>query len=164
MLSLLKATWVLSQLLYNHSEPRTLCANPSSTSPQMVRIPSLHIPSHIPQISFMFQVPKSQQHTVRLTELTVSLNGVEVDLGKCLQMHISPLNNINNVKKKILAQRSEKGKNIIVSTITQTQGRICGFIALCREDWKWMVYIQSYDAEKKEQSDAHTVDKNENNW
>lgn len=112
----------------------------------------------------MFQVPKSQQHTVRLTELTVSLNGVEVDLGKCLQMHISPLNNINNVKKKILAQRSEKGKNIIVSTITQTQGRICGFIALCREDWKWMVYIQSYDAEKKEQSDAHTVDKNENNW
>lgn len=110
MLSLLKATWVLSQLLYNHSEPRTLCANPSSTSPQMVRIPSLHIPSHIPQISFMFQVPKSQQHTVRLTELTVSLNGVEVDLGKCLQMHISPLNNINNVKKKNTCSEVRKGQ------------------------------------------------------
>lgn len=60
-------------------------ANQSSTSPLShvgVRIPSLHIPSHFPQISFMIQGPKSPERTVRVTKPTVTLNDVEVDLGK----------------------------------------------------------------------------------
>lgn len=145
LLSLLEATWDLSQL----GAKKFLCKSKFhvTVKPQMVRIPSQHIPSHFPLIRFIFQVPKSQQHTVRFTKLSMSLNGVEVHLGKCLLMHIPPLNNINSARNT--CSKVRKGQKHHSKHYYTHRGESVDNVPLCSDDCKWMVYIQRHDEEKE---------------
>lgn len=142
LLSFLEATWDLSQL----RAKKFLCKSKFhvAVKPQMVRIPSQHIPSHFPQSRFIFQVPNSQQHT----KLSMSLNDVEVHLGKCLLMHIPPLSNINSARNT--CSKVRKGQKHLSKHYYTHQGESVDNIPLCRDDWKWIVNIQRHDEEKEE--------------